>query len=59
MSDMQEEFYREGFKQGVNFILSMKNRAKRRCPLQWVSPFLTLHLSISFCFWLSRLFQLL
>ncbi|KXY31121.1 hypothetical protein AT267_00785 [Bacillus cereus] len=24
MSDIQEEFYREGFKQGVNFILSMK-----------------------------------
>ncbi|KXY02330.1 hypothetical protein CN491_21765 [Bacillus cereus] len=24
MSNMKEEFYREGFKQGVNFILSMQ-----------------------------------
>lgn len=23
MSNMKEEFYREGFKQGINFILSM------------------------------------
>lgn len=30
MSDIQEEFYREGFKQGINFILSRKNRAKKR-----------------------------
>ncbi|MGH0945560.1 hypothetical protein ACQVTS_31925 [Bacillus mycoides] len=24
MSDIKEEFYREGFKQGINFILSMQ-----------------------------------
>ncbi|MDA2520245.1 hypothetical protein PDN73_31535 [Bacillus cereus] len=25
MSDTKEEFYREGFKAGINFILSMRN----------------------------------
>ncbi|MEJ9129497.1 hypothetical protein P4408_08295 [Bacillus thuringiensis] len=25
MSDAKEEFYREGFKAGINFILSMRN----------------------------------